>query len=81
MKEISSDPNYSPADLARVNVPMLVIMGSEDRVNAPDEHAQYIANNVPNAELWIPENTGHNVHMERKQEWIEKVFDFLERHG
>ena len=81
MKEIISEPNYSPDDLARVNVPMLVIMGAEDTVNAPDEHAQYIANNVPNAELWIPEKTGHNVHKEREQEWIEKVWDFLERRG
>ena len=81
MKEIISEPNYSSAELARVNVPMLVIMGAQDTVNAPDEHAQYIANNVPKAELWIPEKTGHNVHKEREQEWIEKVMDFLERRG
>jgi pimeloyl-ACP methyl ester carboxylesterase len=43
MKEIISEPNYSPADLARVTVPMYVIIGSDDTVNAPDEHAQYIA--------------------------------------
>ena len=81
MKEIISEPNYSPADLARVNVPMLVIMGAEDPVNAPDEHAQYIAKNVPNAELWIPEKTGHNVHKEREQEWVERVLEFLNRKG
>jgi len=81
MKEIISEPNYSPADLRRVNVPMLVIMGADDTVNAPDEHAQYIANNVPNVELWIPEKTGHNVHHERKEEWLRKVLDFLERRG
>lgn len=81
MKEIISEPNYSPADLAGVNVPMLVIMGAEDTVNAPDEHAQYIARYVPNAELWIPAKTGHNVHKEREQEWVEKVLDFLERCG
>ncbi len=65
MKEIISEPNYSPAELARVEKPVLVIMGADDTVNAPDEHAQYIANNIPNAELWIPEKTGHNVHLER----------------
>jgi len=36
---------------------------------------------VPNAELWIPEHTGHNVHLERKDEWIAKVLDFLKRRG
>ena len=81
MKEIISEPNYSPADLARVNLPMLVIMGAEDTVNAPDEQAQYIADHVPNAELWIPEKTGHTVQYERQQEWIEKVLDFLARRG
>lgn len=81
MKEIISEPNYSPADLARVHVPMLVVMGSDDTVNAPDEHAQYIANNVPNAQLWIPEKTGHNVHKEREQEWVAKVLEFLKDKG
>jgi pimeloyl-ACP methyl ester carboxylesterase len=81
MKEIISEPNYSPADLSRVELPMLVIMGAQDKVNAPDEHAQYIANNVPNAKMWIPENTGHNVHKEREQEWVKRVLDFLKRRG
>lgn len=81
MQEIISEPNYSPEDLKRVTRPALVIMGADDKVNAPDKHAQYIAGNIPNAELWIPENTGHNVHMERREEWLAKVLDFLERRG
>jgi len=81
MKEIISEPNYSPADLAQVDIPMLVVMGADDTVNAVDEHAQYIASNIPNAELWIPEETGHNVHKDRGQEWVEKVLDFLKRRG
>jgi pimeloyl-ACP methyl ester carboxylesterase len=81
MKEIISEPNYAPFELARVDRPTLVIMGAEDTVNAPDEHAQYIASHIPGAELWIPEKTGHNVHQERQEEWIAKVLDFLERRG
>src|SRR5512140_1811662 len=73
MKETMSEPNYSPAELHRVERPVLTIMGVNDQSNASDEHAQYIANNIPNAELWIPGNTGHNVHKEREQEWLEKV--------
>ncbi len=79
VKEIISEPNYTPADLAKVKVPMLVIMGAEDEVNARDEHAQFIARHVPNAELWIPEATGHNVHKEREQEWVRRVLEFLKR--
>lgn len=81
MKEIISEPNYTPEDMAKVNLPMLVIMGAEDTVNAPDEHAQYIAKHVPNAELWIPEKTGHNVHKDREQEWVAKVMGFLKGKG
>lgn len=81
MKEIISEPNYAPFELARVEKPTLVIMGADDTVNAPDEQAQYIANNIPEAELWIPEGTGHNVHLQRHAEWLAKVLDFLERRG
>jgi len=69
MKEIISEPNYTPEELACVQRPALVIMGADDRVNAPDRHAQYIANHIPDAEVWIPENTGHNVHKDRQDEW------------
>lgn len=81
LKEIITEPNYSPADLARVERPTLVIMGADDPVNAPDEHAQYIAKHIPNAELWIPEATGHNVHIDRKEEWIARVLEFLQGKG
>ncbi len=79
--EILSGPNYTPADLARVTRPTLAIMGAEDKVNAPDKHAQYIAENIPGAELWVPEGIGHNVNLEIPDQWIEKVLDFLERRG
>ena len=65
--------------MKRVDLPMLVIMGAQDTVNAPDEQAQYIANHVPNAGLWIPEKTGHNVHKEREREWLARALEFLER--
>jgi pimeloyl-ACP methyl ester carboxylesterase len=81
LKETISEPNYSPAELSRVDRPVLVIMGANDKANAPDEHAQFIAKYIPNAELWIPENTGHDVHLERTEEWIGKVLDFLARRG
>src|SRR5689334_12156716 len=60
--EIISEPNYTPEDLAKVKKPVLAIMGADDKVNAPDRHAQYIAENIPGAEAWVPEKTGHNVH-------------------
>ncbi|HET7143418.1 MAG TPA: alpha/beta hydrolase [Anaerolineales bacterium] len=81
VKEIITEPNYTPADLVKVTKPTLVIMGADDKVNAPDKHAQYISENIKGSELWIPEKTGHNVHKDRREDWLAKVLDFLERRG
>ncbi len=78
--EIISQPNYTPEDLSKVKKPVLAIMGADDTVNAPDRHAQYIAENIPGAEVWVPEKIGHNVHKDRRDEWLAKVLDFLKRH-
>lgn len=81
LQEIITEPNYTPQQLARVQSPTLVIQGEQDRVNAPARHAQFIAEHIPQAELWIPEGGGHNVHVEQLFDWVERVRDFLYRRG
>ena len=81
LREIISEPNYTPADLARVQRPALAIQGENDAVNAPARHAQFIARHIPFAELWIPEGVTHNVHFEIPLDWLKRVFDFLARRG
>lgn len=76
-----SEPNYAPEDLASVERPTLVIQGEHDPVNAPGQHAQFIAGHIPAAELWIPEGVGHGVHDEDLLEWVKRVMDFLARRG
>jgi pimeloyl-ACP methyl ester carboxylesterase len=76
---IVTEPNYTPADLAQVRRPVLVIQGADDGVNAPARHAQFIAGHIPGAELWLPEGVGHTVHNERPDEWLSRVLDFLDR--
>lgn len=78
---IITEPNYTPADLARVQRPVLVIQGADDTVNAPSRHAQFIAEHIPGAELWLPAATGHNVHLDRSEEWLTCVLDFWQRRG
>lgn len=73
---IITEPNYTPADLARVRKPVLVIQGANDGVNAPSRHAQYIAEHIPGAELWLPDSVGHNVHKERPDEWLRRAVAF-----
>lgn len=79
--EIITEPNYTPDDLAKVDRPVLVIQGENDRVNAPMKHAQFIARHIPEAEEWIPAGVGHNVHSDVSLDWLAHVFDFLERRG
>ena len=81
VKEIISQPNYTPGDLGKVRRPTLVIQGQNDSVNAPYQHAQFIAQHIPEAELWIPPGIGHNVHLDILFEWVERVLDFLKRRG
>jgi pimeloyl-ACP methyl ester carboxylesterase/cell wall-associated NlpC family hydrolase len=81
VKELISEPNYTPQDLAGVRRPTLVVQGENDRVNAPFRHAQHIAGHIPDAELWIPAGIGHSVHEEILFTWVSKILDFLDRRG
>ncbi len=81
LRETISEPNYTPADLARVKRPTLVIQGENDPVNAPARHAQFMAQHIPFCELWIPASVGHSVHFETPLEWLTHVLDFLARRG
>ena len=81
LHEIITEPNYTPDDLARVTCPTFVIQGANDVVNAPDRCAQFIAQHIPDAELWVPAGIGHSVHHEIALEWLTRVLDFLKRRG
>jgi pimeloyl-ACP methyl ester carboxylesterase len=81
MQEIISQPNYTVEQLAQVQRPVLAIQGALDAVNTPARHAEFIARCIPAAELWIAPDTGHNVHHERLNEWVERVLGFLFRRG
>jgi len=81
VREMISEPNYTPQQLAQVKRPVLVIQGENDHVNAPQKHAQFIAQHIPQAEQWLPVGAGHDVHADVPLDWLARVFDFLERRG
>jgi pimeloyl-ACP methyl ester carboxylesterase/cell wall-associated NlpC family hydrolase len=81
LREIITEPHYTSDDLARVQRPTFVIQGAHDVVNAPDRHAEFIAQHIPDAELWIPPHVAHSVHHEIPLEWLTRVLDFLKRRG
>jgi pimeloyl-ACP methyl ester carboxylesterase len=75
--EIARAPNYTPKDLKKVKTPILAIQGENDTVNAPSHHAEFIAEHVPNGELWIVPHTGHSVQEEHPRLWVEHVTKFF----
>ena len=81
VQEIVNEPNFGLADLGRVELPVLVIEGTEDPVNAASRHGEFISSGIPDAELWQPAAAGHAVHLERPAEWLTRVEDFWQRRG
>lgn len=62
--------------LSEIQVPTLVIAGRYDFL-FPPEHQAILADRIPNAKLVLIECAGHNPHMERPDETIRTVRDFM----
>jgi 3-oxoadipate enol-lactonase len=65
-------------DLAAMDVPALVIVGSED-VPTPPPLAEAMVRALPDAELVVIEGAGHLTALERPATWAAVVGDFLDR--
>ena len=65
-------------DLANLKVPTLVISTTDDRVTSPVLHRQ-LADSIPGAEL-AEIATGHLPMLERGDEWLHLINDFLGKH-
>jgi len=66
--------------LVLVEVPTLLICGTEDRMT-PAKYSQYLHEQIPDSELALIEGAGHMVMHERSREVAEAVRRFLERLG
>jgi pimeloyl-ACP methyl ester carboxylesterase len=54
------------ANLGAISVPSLVIVGRQDRMT-PVKYSEYLASNIPDAELVVIEDAGHMVALEQPQ--------------
>lgn len=50
---------YTPEPAARLTMPVLLIQGSEDRVNPAERNAAILAQALPQAELVMLDQIGH----------------------
>lgn len=62
-------------DLARIDVPTLVISPTADQVTSP-AHSRELAEGIPGAQL-VEIESGHAIGVERAAEWATAVTDFL----
>jgi pimeloyl-ACP methyl ester carboxylesterase len=60
-----------------VSQPAIVITGAEDRMTPP-RYAQFLADNLPNAELHLVPGAGHMVMLEKPQEVARLLRRFLD---
>ncbi len=70
-------PNYTPADLARIRCPALIAAGEHDVVRT--EHTEELARYIPGAELWIVPGASHSVMQEQPELVNRRVLEFLTR--
>lgn len=68
------------ADIARIDLPTLVISGTSDVLTPPRE-ARRLANHIPNAELVMLEKAGHMIMLERADELDALLLDFAREVG
>ena len=73
-----TEPNIDAADLASIEIPVLVTAGSEDVIKA--EETQKIADSLPNSELVILEGEGHETYIEGSEIVGNLLIDFLKEH-
>jgi valacyclovir hydrolase len=62
--------------LPRIQCPALIIHGEEDPVLGV-EHAEYLANHIKRAKLYIMPKAKHNLHLRYTEEFLELVEAFL----
>ncbi len=73
-----TEPNYSAADLAAINVPVAIVQSERDEFIKP-EHAQYLARTIPGAELVMLDGVTHFAPLQRPGYFNEAMLRFVAR--
>ncbi|MDM9626231.1 alpha/beta hydrolase [Rhizobium sp. S152] len=75
---MSTEPNYSAADLNRIRVPVSVVLGDRDEFIKP-EHAAHLVRNIPGATFVPLEGVSHFAPLQRPDYFNGAVLAFLDR--
>jgi pimeloyl-ACP methyl ester carboxylesterase len=72
-----TQPNYTEADLARIQARVLVIAGEHDVVRR--DHTEALARAIPHATLWIVPGASHSVMQELPDLVNQRALEFFEQ--
>jgi pimeloyl-ACP methyl ester carboxylesterase len=71
-----TQPNYSAADLAQINVPVAIVQSEHDEF-IRREHAEYLAQSIPNAEFIELLGVSHFAPLQRPAHFSGTILTFL----
>lgn len=72
----STQPEYSPAQLAEIHVPVMVVQAERDEFIRRD-HAEYLARTIPGAGFLLLKDVSHFAPVQRPDEFTQAVLEFL----
>jgi pimeloyl-ACP methyl ester carboxylesterase len=72
-----TQPNYSADDLAKITVPVAIVLGEHDEF-IRHEHVEHLARSIPNAELVILKGVSHFAPLQRPEQFNATMLAFLE---
>lgn len=75
---MKTEPNYSAEDLARINLPVAIVHSEHDEFIKP-EHAEYLARNIPGAQLIQLAGVSHFAPLQRPDDFNAALLRFLKR--
>jgi pimeloyl-ACP methyl ester carboxylesterase len=73
-----NEPNYIARDLAEIRVPVTIAHSEHDEF-IKREHAEYIAQSIPNAELVVLPGVSHFAPLQRPEQFNDALLAFLRR--
>ena len=73
-----TQPDWSPRELGEVKVPVAVVQGEHEEF-IKREHAEYLARNIPNAQLVVLDGVSHFAPLQRPGVFTAAVLGFVSR--
>ena len=73
-----TQPNYSARDLAEIRVPITIVQSEHDKF-IKREHAEYLSQSIPNAQLVVLSGVSHFAPLQRPEQFNDALLAFLRR--